>query len=139
MRAFLDASTIIFGLEKPESNSGKIIDSIVSGGFEGVINEKVIREVKKYIRSRRGKQTAYLVESLLRKNATVVNEYLFHDLFEPLKKVIKAKDVEHLATARGMGIPIIVAYDRDFRDVEEYMIPRDFVGLLKKVPSETPY
>jgi len=38
-----------------------------------------------------------------------------------------------------MGIPIIVAYDRDFRNVKEYLTPKEFVKLLKKEPVETPY
>ena len=139
MKAFLDSSTIIFGLEKPHSNSAKILDSLVAGEFEGVINEKVILEVRKYIRNRKGKQMGYLVESMLRKNATVVNEYLFYEYFEALKKEIKLKDVEHLATARGMGIEIIVAYDRDFEGLTEYMTPGEFVGLLGKKQSETPF
>jgi len=139
MRVFLDSSVIIFGLERPGSNSGMILDALVAGELEVIINEKVIREVKKYMRNRKGRQAGFLVESLLRRQAFVADEHQFLELFEPLMNEIKRKDVEHLATARGMGIEIIVAYDRDFENIEEYHTPREFIHLLDKETSDSEY
>ncbi len=139
MRFFLDSSVIIFGLEKPGSNSGTILETLVNDEFEFIINEKVIRDVKKYVRNRKGRQAGFLVESLLRAHTFVANEQQFMKLFEPLRKEIKEKDVEHLATARGMGIGIIVAYDRDFEEIKEYLTPKEFIVFLGREPSDSEY
>jgi len=139
MKVFLDSSVIIFGLEKPDSNSAKVLEALVSNTIDPVINEKVIQEVRKYVRKRKGKQAGYLVESFLRKHTCVVDHLQFEHLFQRLKTEIKRKDVEHLATARGMGIPIIVAFDRDFKSLKEYLQPREFIELLGEDPADTQY
>ena len=60
-------------------------------------------------------------------------------LVDQSRKEIKAKDVEHLATTRAMDIRILVAFDRDFIAIPEYMTPRKFIETLGKPPSPPIY
>ena len=80
MKIFLDSSVIIYGLEKPGSNSAKVLDALIAGELDAVVNEKVVQEVGRYMRRRQGKQSAYLVESLVRNHTTVVQRNVYQDI-----------------------------------------------------------
>jgi predicted nucleic acid-binding protein len=43
------------------------------------------------------------------------------------RKLIKEKDLEQLTVVKKLGIKHLVALDRDFDEVEEYITPRRFV------------
>ena len=56
----------------------------------------------------------------------------------PKKRVFIDKDLEHLATATALNLPII-AYDRDFEGIEGYVTPKRFLETLGIVKYETEY
>lgn len=139
MRLFLDSSTIIYNFEYEESNSAIIFNMILEGKFQGIINEKVIEEVRRYMIRRRDRQFAYLVESILRTNFEV--HYLF-EIENEMRKwegKIKRKDLEHLATVKEFKIPYLIAFDVDFIDFEEYFTPKEFLNNLDIKGFNTDY
>ena len=71
MRVFVDSSVFIYGLEFEESNSAIIYNEIADGAVKAVINEKIIEEVVRYFRRRKGRHFAYLIESQLRRVSEV--------------------------------------------------------------------
>jgi predicted nucleic acid-binding protein len=44
-KAFLDSNVLIFGHERPRSNSRRILDLLVNGEVQGVVTDRVVREV----------------------------------------------------------------------------------------------
>jgi predicted nucleic acid-binding protein len=55
------------------------------------------------------------------------------------KKLIKDKDLEQLAVVKKLGIKYLVAYDRDFKDFEEYIIPKAFIVKMGIKPAGSNY
>jgi predicted nucleic acid-binding protein len=49
---FLDASVLVFAVERPRSNSARIVELALSGGVEVVVDEVVLLEVRRYLRRR---------------------------------------------------------------------------------------
>lgn len=140
MKLFLDSSTIIFAFEYPESNSRIIFDLIVAGKIEGVISEKAIIETKRVFSLKKDERFLYLLESILRKTLTVIS---LSDIFANVEKwrgKIKEKDLEHLATVKGLKLQFLVALDRDFEPFPEYITPKKFVeNILKLKAFQTDY
>lgn len=56
----------------------------------------------------------------------------------PKKRVFIEKDLEHLAIAKALNLPII-AYDRDFEGIEGYVTPKRFLETLGIAKYETEY
>jgi predicted nucleic acid-binding protein len=135
LRVFVDSSVFIYGLEFEESNSAIIYNEIANGTVKAVINEKVIEEVVRYFRSRKGRHLAYLIESQLRRICEVKQRYDYAGEIEKWKGKIKEKDLEHLTTAKKFELKII-AYDADFLPFEEYCTPKQFVEELGKKPYD---
>lgn len=131
MRVFVDSSVFIYGLEFEESNSAIIYNEIADGAVKAVINEKVIEEVVRYFRGRKGRHFAYLIESQLRRVSEVEQRQVYAGEIEKWKGKIKEKDLEHLATAKTFELKII-AFDADFLPFEEYRTPKQFVEELGK-------
>ncbi len=118
MQAFLDSSAIIYGLE-----------------IQCFINEKVLAEIKRYFRSRKDRDYAYLVEVFLRRNCIIIKNSELVEQMKLLEGEIKRKDLEHIATVRQKEIHWLVAYDQDFKGFSEYVKPREFmrkIGLKRK-------
>ena len=130
MRLFLDSSTIIFSFEYEESNSACIFNMILEGKLEGIINEKVIEEVRRYMNRRRGRHFAYLIESILRTHFELHYIYEIEDEMRKWEGKIKRKDLEHIATVKQFGIPYLIALDVDFTDFKEYYTPKEFLNEL---------
>ena len=130
MIAFLDSSTIIYGLEFNNSNSDIILKLLIEKEIQAYINEKVIVEVKRYFRSRKGRNYAYLMEVFLRRNCVVIKNSELIDQMEILKGKIKRKDLEHIATVRLENLEWLVAYDEDFLGFPEYITPKEFVKKM---------
>ena len=63
-------------------------------------------------------------------SAIVIPEDLVKDFMHKLKGKIKEKDLEQLAVVRKYHIKYLVAYDRDFRDIEEYKTPKEFIKIV---------
>ena len=138
MKAFLDSSAIIFGIEFENSNSAIILEAILNGEFEGIINEKVVAEVKRYFRKRKDRNFAFLAENLLLSNFTV-KDVTPKDL-KIWEGKIKRKDLEHLTTVKKYEIEYLIAFDEDFEPFEEYIIPNNFVrNVLKMKARDTEY
>jgi hypothetical protein len=52
---------------------------------------------------------------------------------------VKDKDLEQLTTVRECGIKYLLSYDKDFRDVKEYVTPKEFVGQFGVKPRRTEF
>ena len=46
------------------------------------------------------------------------------------RDLIKEKDLEQVTVVREFGIKYLISYDRDFKGIEEYKTPREFVLLM---------
>jgi len=57
-KAFFDSNVFIFGFERPRSNSRRILDLLVDGELRGVVTDRVVREVMRYMRRYYGKDLA---------------------------------------------------------------------------------
>jgi len=55
------------------------------------------------------------------------------------KKLIKAKDLEQVATVKKLGIKYLLSYDRDFEPFEEYITPKEFIKELGVKPASSVY
>lgn len=139
MIVFLDSSTIIYGLEFINSNSAAILNLIMENEIQGYINEKVIEEVKRYFRTRKGRNYAYLMEVFLRRNCIVIKNSDLIDQMKLLKGKIKRKDLEHIASVRHKDIQWLIAYDEDFEGFNEYITPKEFVKKMGLKANSTEY
>ncbi len=78
----------------------------------------------------------HVLKELKDKDFASLSFSFIHSTFEIVpqeqysEEMDKEKDLEHLATARSIGIDII-AYDRDFEGIEEYFTPKRFLESLK--------
>ncbi|PIV69895.1 MAG: hypothetical protein COS08_03065 [Euryarchaeota archaeon CG01_land_8_20_14_3_00_38_12] len=139
MKVFLDSSVILFGLEIENCNSAVILEALMESKFECVINNKVLREVRKYLQRRQNKNFAFLFETLLRKKCIICLRQEYESAMAKWEKDIKLKDLEHITTVKSLGINILVAYDRDFETFPEYTTPRKFAKMLGKKVFPTEY
>lgn len=129
-RVFLDSSVIIFGLEVQDCNSALILDLVLQQKIEAVTCEKVVKEVRRYFSRRRNRNYAFLIENLVKKNFYVIERgEILEDMNEWRGKV-KEKDLEQVASLKKFGIKSLVAYDRDFEGLEEYITPKQFIRSL---------
>ena len=139
MIVFLDSSTIIYGLEFTNSNSAAILNLLMENEIQAYINERVITEVKRYFRTRKGRNYAYLMEVFLRRNCIVIKNSDLIDQMKLLKGKIKRKDLEHIATVRLTEIQWLIAYDEDFEGFSEYVTPKQFVKKMGLRAKSTEY
>ena len=139
MIVFLDSSTIIYGLEFTNSNSAAILNLLMENEIQAYINERVITEVKRYFRTRKGRNYAYLMEVFLRRNCIVIKNSDLIDQMKLLKGKIKRKDLEHIATVRLTEIQWLIAYDEDLEGFSEYVTPKQFVKKMGLRAKSTEY
>ena len=137
-RVFIDSSVVIRGFLYENSNSSVVIEMANRGNIIGVINEKVITEVLKVLKELKDKDFASLVFSFLHSSFEIVPKERYATEMELNKGKIKEKDLEHLATAKALNLPII-AYDKDFEDIEEYVTPKKFLETSGIAEYETEY
>lgn len=137
-RVFLDSSVIIFGLEVRDCNSALILDLVLEGKIEAVTCEKVVKEVKSYFSRRRNRNYAFLIENLVKKNFYVIERRELENINE-WKGRVKDKDLEQVASLKKLGIKTLVAYDRDFEGLEEYVTPKQFAKSLNLKFYESGY
>jgi len=138
MKLFLDSSTIIYGFEFPQSNSGAILDLAVSGRLRPLTSEKAVEEVFRYFSLRKSEKYAYFARKLVQSRFSVVPASSVAREISRWRGKIKEKDLEHLATAKKFKA-LIVAFDRDFAPFPEYRTPRQAVEKLGKKPAKTEY
>jgi len=137
-RVFIDSSVIIRGQLYEKSNSAIIIEMVNKGDIVGVINEKVVSEVLKVLKELKDKDFASLSFSFLHLAFEIIPMEQYANEMELNKGKIKEKDLEHLATAKALNLPIM-AYDRDFEGIEGYVTPKKFLETLGIVKYETEY
>ncbi|MEK6591422.1 MAG: type II toxin-antitoxin system VapC family toxin [Nitrospinota bacterium] len=138
-RVFLDTNIFIYAFEFPESNSNKIINLLNKVQIEAVISERVLKEVQAYFKKLYDKDLAALFRNYLLKTCVVVFSADVKKEMAKYKKLIKGKDLEQLAVVKKLGIKYLVAYDRDFKDFEEYIIPKAFIVKMGIKPAGSNY
>ncbi len=140
MKLLLDSSAIIFAFEYPHCNSRIIFDLVAAKKLEGVISEKAIEESKRMFALNKKEGFLYLLELDLRRNFQVIPVKAVQKEMQKWRGKIKEKDLEHLATAKALKLPYLVAFDRDFEPFPEYHAPKKFVEVILKMKAfETDY
>ncbi len=137
-KVFVDSSVLIRGLLFEKTNSALILKMISRKELTGVINRKVAFEVLHVLKELKDKDFASLSFSFIHSTFEIVPEEQFTDEIARLRGIIKEKDLEHLATARSLGIDII-AYDRDFEGIKGYFTPKGFLESMKLKTYDTAY
>src|SRR3989442_15879809 len=125
-RAFLDSNVFIFGFERRNSNSHRILELLSTGDFRGVVTDRIVREVMQYFRKHYGKDLASQFRDFILFTCEVI---LGADV--PLSKelvvLVGPKDAGALAATRDFGLARLVSTDRDFAGVPERRAPREFL------------
>ncbi len=73
------------------------------------------------------RREAYLSERFVIQSFTVVPVTEVGEQLLKWRGKIKEKDLAHLATAKALRLPVIVAIDRDFKPFREYRTPKAFL------------
>jgi len=130
MKVYIDSSTVIYAFEFKESNSRKILDIIICGEIEAYINQKVINEVKKFFMRNHGESVWVAVKTILSRHFKLISEGSYST--EKYRGMIKDKDLEHLAAFKDLKLDLIIAYDRDFKEISGYINPKNFLIKINK-------
>jgi len=136
---FLDSSIFIWGYNRPESNSAKILNLMNEGKIKAVISERVIDEIRRYFLNYYNKDVWSEVLRYVTTTAIIVLRDEISEEIKRWKGEIKDKDLEHLATVKYLGLRYLIAYDRDFDDIDEYITPKQFIKKLGLKESDTEY
>jgi hypothetical protein len=140
-KAYLDSMVFIFG-RLEECNSRIVLFLAELGEFEVVTSELVLEEVESFFRENFSRQAGYVSRRFVEELSTrIVGRNEIKIEIDKLKGRIKDKDLENLAVVKHEKLEHLVAYDKDYEDakVEEYITPKDFVGLFKLEPYSTEY
>ncbi len=125
-KAFLDSNVFIFGFERRNSNSHRILELLSTGDLRGVVTDRIVREVMKYFRRHYGKDLASQFRDFILLACELVLEA---DV--PGSKALVArvgpKDAGALAATRALGLARLVSTDRDFAGISERRTPREFL------------
>lgn len=136
---FLDSNVFIWGYNRPESNSGKILDLLDGGKITVFVSEKVIEELRAYFINYYNKD---VWSGVLNHMSALVRIIPREDVAGEVRKAagkVKGKDLEHLATARFLGLKYLVSYDDDYKQIEEYITPRKFIKELGLKTADSEY
>jgi hypothetical protein len=99
-----------------------------AGDLEVVVSELVVEEdwsVFERLASREARFYALrYVETLAAR--IVKRDEMKREITEN-RGMLKDKDVENVAAVRHENLEFLVAYDRDYEDVPEYITPKDFI------------
>ena len=127
LRAYLDTNVFVYGLLE-DCNSSIILSTAEAGDLEVVVSELVVEEVRNVFERLVGREAGFYamryVETLAVK--IVKREEMKSEIMENRGK-IKDKDVENVAAVRHEHLEFLVAYDRDYEGVPEYITPKDFI------------
>ncbi len=132
---YIDSSTVIYAFEFKESNSRKILDLIFRAEIEAYITQKVINEVKKFFIRNRGEIVWNAVRTILIRHFKLINNTSYST--EKYRGMIKEKDLEHLAAFKDLKLDMLIAYDRDFKEISGYTTPKDFLKKINKNFNDT--
>ena len=127
LRAYLDTNVFVYGLLE-ECNSSIILSMAEAGDLEVVVSELVVEEVRNVFERLLGREAGFYamryVETLAVK--VVKREEMKSEMMGNRGK-IKEKDVENVAAVMHEHLEFLVAYDRDYEGVLEYITPKDFI------------
>jgi predicted nucleic acid-binding protein len=137
VRVFLDASVIIWALERADSNSALLFQMALEGRIEAIVDEQVLAEVARFLRIRRGRSFAWLFTEQIRRVAKVVQAEECRGEMDELKTSIKRKDLIHAAAAKRARVTFLIALDDDFASIPEYRTPKQAVEALGLPPKVT--
>lgn len=130
MKVYIDSSAIIYAFEFKDSNSRKILDLIIHGELEAYITQKVIKETKTFFVRNRGEKVWTAVRTVLTRHFKLIKETSYS--IEKYRGMIKDKDLEHLAAFRDLNLDMLIAYDRDFKNISGYITPKNFLVKINK-------
>ena len=134
MKVYIDSSAIIYAFEFKDSNSRRILDLIIRGEIEAYITQKVIDEVKRFFTRNRGEIVWNAVRAILIRHFKLIDNSNYS--VEKYRGMIKDKDLEHLAAFRDSKLDMLIAYDRDFKEIHGYVTPKDFLIKINKSPTD---
>ncbi len=127
---FIDTNVFIFSFEYPQSNSRKIIDLLNEGRIDAIVCDKVIKEVTRYFEKYHSLSLARLFRRYLIASCILIAKYEVEEEMIKLEGKIKGKDLEQLSVVKKYGLKYLISYDKDFEDFEEYVTPKEFIGIL---------
>ena len=136
-KVFLDSAVFIYSFERPDSNSRRIINLLNENKLIAVSSTRVIKEVTRYFENFYDLELARKFRKYILSSSIVIPENLVKDFMQKLKGKIKEKDLEQLAVVRKYNIKYLVSYDRDFRNIDEYRTPNEFIKMIGLKPSES--
>ena len=138
-RVFIDTSIFIYAFEFPNSNSNKIIGLLNKREIEAVVSTRVLKEVTKYFEKHHNLALARLFRRYIVNSCFIVSAETVKEITNKLRGQIKEKDLEQLAVVKKFKLKYLIAYDKDFEKVEEYMTPREFVRKFGLTLSKEEY
>ena len=136
---FLDSNVFIWGYSRPESNSARILNLMNEGKITVIVSEKVLEELRTYFITYYNKDVWSSVYTHLSTLVRIVYRDEIAGEKTRWEGRIKAKDLEHLATAKMLNLKYIVSYDKDFKGFEEHRTPKRFLKELGLKESSTEY
>ncbi len=139
MKTFLDTSVFLWAYNYAESNSAKIFELANNKYINGVINEKVLDELRRYFSTYHDERTLYEIEALITEEYEIIPRQQIEEEIRKWSGKIKEKDLEHLATVKHLKLNTLIAFDRDYEPFPEYVTPKQFVKKLGLKTAETEY
>ena len=146
LKAYLDTTVFIFGVERPESNSRIILDLAEEGKIILVVSYSTLEELREYFSRRYDRETAineiYYLISL--PNLEIITKDKVKQEINKYKGVIPDKDLPHLVSAIIAQADYIVSYNRHFIESKaksyiKTIKQADFLKLLGIEPQTTDY
>jgi len=132
-RAFLDSNVFLFAVERPTSNSRRVVDLLAAGKLQGVVTDRIVREVTGYLRRHYGKDLAAKARDFILLTCELVLEA---DVpADPTHvDLVGRKDAGALAAVHSLGLARLVSTDSDFAEVPEHRTPRALLQELGQRP-----
>ena len=128
-RAVVDSNVFIFAFERPRSNSHEIVERLVRGELQGVVTDRILREVMGFFRRQYGKDLAARFRDLILLTCELVLEEDLR-IDRTFTALVGRKDAGVLAAARALGLSRVVSTDSDFSKALERRTPRAFLAEL---------
>ncbi len=138
-RVFVDTSVLIWAFNYPESNSATIVKMITKRKLHGITSQKAIEEMELVLTGEYDSSIFYKAKKQVLYFFQVIPRERISGEMEKWRGKIKEKDLEHLATAKALGIRVLLAVDRDFEPFQEYMTPKEFLKARGFEANETDY
>ncbi len=139
MRVFLDSNVFIWGYNRPDSNSARILELMDNSEITVVVSEKVMEEVRRYFLNYYNKD---VWSSVLAHISPLIETVFREEIDDEVKKwkgKIAKNDLEHLATAKLLKLDYLISCDDDFKAFKEHATPKQFIGKLGLKESATKY